>query len=128
MGWQPPPGRVVVVVPPPPDGRSAPMAVRQLSMTPSRVVMSPAVGACPREQSVAAASLPMEAVNLDFTPEVHVGSTTFPAAVFESQPSSPESFLPIAASIFPSHLLAVRGLVAFPIAVLVALSQLSMSV
>jgi hypothetical protein len=43
---------------------------------------------------------------------------------FESQASSPESFLLIAAIFFESHLLAVRGLPAFPTAVLEALSQL----
>src|SRR5689334_520305 len=103
------------------------MAVRQLSMTPSKVVVSPAVGAWPIEQSVAVDSLPIEALNLLLTPLLHPGSTTFPAAVFESQPRSPDIFFAIAARIFPSHLLAMRGSPVFMTALLALVSQVSIA-
>src|SRR5437870_5822229 len=123
MGWQLPPGRVVVVVPPP-AGISARIAVRQLSITVSRAA---SLGA-PAEQSVAVASLPIAVLNFPETAVRHADWSRPLAASFESQPSSPESFLPIAATIFPSHLLAVRGSPAFPTAVLTLLSQVLMSV
>jgi len=118
---------VVVVLNP----RAPSMFVLQVSMTVSSGPTA-AGGAgsfgTPAEQSVAADSLPIAAENFAETPVRHTVWSPFPAASFESQPSNPESFLAIAATILPSHSLAVRGSPAFMAAVLVAFSQLSMTV
>src|SRR5881628_726010 len=111
-----------------PIGRVALMFDLQVSMTPSSVVMSPAAGACPREQSVAAESLPIAVENFPATAVRHADSSPPLLDSFASQPSSPASFFFIAATIFESHLLAVRGSPEFMTAALTALSQASMAI